>query len=206
MTWFKVDDSFHSHPKATATSLAALGLWAVAGSWSGDHLTDGFVPDHQIPLLSRGTSKLADELVAAGLWRRTRGGYRFHDWTERNPTREQVEEDRRRRAEAGRKGGLASGKARSKRRTNAEAPASPIVEPPSRPPPSTKGAGGARPREAAPPPAEYQAVRAQLAAKKRAPPPKRDAIAELRAATPDVPAQQDQSNQDPTEGEGHGQV
>lgn len=92
MPWFKVDDTFHSHPKATAASLAALGLWAVAGSWSGGHRQDGLVPDHVVRLLSRGESDLADELVAVGLWRRTRGGYRFHQWdadgdgSPRNPT------------------------------------------------------------------------------------------------------------------------
>jgi hypothetical protein len=133
MTWFKVDDSFHSHPKAMAASLAALGLWAVAGSWSSDHLTDGFVPDHMIPLLSRGTSELVEELVAARLWKRTRGGYLFHEWhsngdgTKRNPTKKEVVDNRTKRAEAGRKGGLASGKSRSKPRSNGEANASTSV-------------------------------------------------------------------------------
>jgi hypothetical protein len=145
MVWFKVDDSLHSHPKAMAASLAALGLWVVAGSWSSDHLTDGFVPDHMIPSLSRGTDKLAEELVAAGLWKRTRGGYLFHEWaedghgTKRNPTKKEVVENRAKRAEAGRKGGLASGKSRSKpgskREANASADASGSVEPPSRPSP-----------------------------------------------------------------------
>lgn len=85
--WFKVDDSFHSHPKAMAVSLAALGLWTVAGSWSGDHLTDGFVPDHMVAALARGQAQLVDELINAGLWKRTKGGYRFHQWDERNPTK-----------------------------------------------------------------------------------------------------------------------
>ncbi|MDF5758581.1 hypothetical protein [Spongiactinospora sp. TRM90649] len=149
MTWFKVDDSLHSHPKAMAASLAALGLWTVAGSWSGDHLTDGFIPDHMIPSLSRGQSELAKELCAAGLWRRSKGGYQFHQWhedgdgTARNPSREVVENTRAKRAAAGRKGGLASGKTRSKPRSNTEANASArasrIVEPPSRPVQSPKG-------------------------------------------------------------------
>lgn len=90
MTWFKVDDRFHSHPKALATSLAALGLWTVAGSWSSDHRQGGAVPDHVLPSLSRGASELADELVAAGLWRRVRGGYQFHDWDDKNPTKEEA--------------------------------------------------------------------------------------------------------------------
>lgn len=80
MPYFPVDDRFHSHPKSAAASLAALGLWAVAGSWANDHLTDGDVPEHMIPLLSRGATELADELVNVGLWRRTKAGYRFHEW------------------------------------------------------------------------------------------------------------------------------
>ena len=80
MPYFPVDDSFHSHPKSMAVSLTALGLWTVAGSWSSDHLRDGFVPDHVVSSLSRGQIELAKELVGAGLWKRTRGGYQFHEW------------------------------------------------------------------------------------------------------------------------------
>lgn len=164
MVWFKVDDRLHSHPKALATSLAALGLWALAGSWSSDHLTDGFVSDQAVNLLSRGTSELADELVTAGLWKRVRAGYRFHQWntngdgTARNPTKKQVEEDRNKKVAAGRAGGLASGKTRSKREAPASAPASPFVEPPTRPDPTFTGAssltvGNGRARASPEPPA-----------------------------------------------------
>src|SRR5690606_40138335 len=55
MPWFRVDDRFHAHPKALAVSLAALGLWTAAGSWSSANCTGGEVPDHVIPLLSRGS-------------------------------------------------------------------------------------------------------------------------------------------------------
>lgn len=80
MPWFPVDDRFHSHPKAAAASLAAIGLWALAGSWANDHLTNGDVPEHMVRSLSRGATELADELVSVGLWRRTKTGYRFHQW------------------------------------------------------------------------------------------------------------------------------
>lgn len=98
MPWFRVDDGFHSHPKVLATSLAARGLWATAGSWSSDHLTDGVVPDHVLASLG-GTPELAAELVTAGLWRRKRGAYAFHDFLSKNPSREAVENDRRQAAE-----------------------------------------------------------------------------------------------------------
>src|SRR5690606_37590637 len=148
--------------KVLAEAPAALALWTVAGSWSADNLTDGFVPDHQLPwLIPASAEELARTLVAARLWRRVRGGYQFHEWskdgdgTRRNPTREEVKEDRRKKAEAGRKGGLTSGKRRSKREArapaNAVAGASGLVEPPTRPdpPPSLReGGSGAAPRRA----------------------------------------------------------
>jgi hypothetical protein len=94
MPWFKVDDSFHSHPKVLAAAPAALGLWVVAGSWSGANLSDGFVPDHVLPRLLPDAESLARQLVSAGLWKRIRGGYRFHDWAEFNPSSETVQAER----------------------------------------------------------------------------------------------------------------
>lgn len=117
MPWFPVDDGFHSHPKRLAISLAAVGLWTVAGSWSSAHPNDGVVPDAYLESLSPDAPMLAAELVAAGLWRRRRGGYQFHDWFDWGCKRS-AEEDRllrAKRAEAGRKGGTASGRTRSKR-------------------------------------------------------------------------------------------
>lgn len=87
MTWFKVDDSFHSHPKVMAASPAALGLWVVAGSWAGMNLTEGHVPSHVLPRLMPKAERLARELVAVGLWDRVETGFVFHDWTSYNPTR-----------------------------------------------------------------------------------------------------------------------
>lgn len=99
MTWFKVDDSFHSHPKVLATEPAALGLWVVAGSWCGDNLSDGFVPLHVLPRLFPGAATLAEALVTAGLWKRKRGGYQFHEWTDWQPTKERVLRERKANAE-----------------------------------------------------------------------------------------------------------
>lgn len=116
MPWFPVDDKFHSHPKVMVTSPAALGLWVVAGSWSSDYGTDGVVRDDQLSRLLPDAATLAAELVASGLWKRIRGGYEFHDWKQWGSKRTGAEDKelRAKRAEAGRKGGLASGKTRSK--------------------------------------------------------------------------------------------
>ena len=92
MPWFKVDDALATHPKALRAGNAAMGLWVRAGSWSMQHLTDGHVPDHVLPTL--GTTTEARRLVEAGLWTRSVDGFTFHDWGERQPSREQVEQDR----------------------------------------------------------------------------------------------------------------
>lgn len=103
MTWFKVDDHLHSSKKVNAIPrrdrLAAIGLWTIAGAWSSQELTEGFIPDYMIERLG-GTARLAQVLCearggsASGLWLNTPGGFQFHEWLERNPTREQVQSGR----------------------------------------------------------------------------------------------------------------
>ncbi|MGH3382670.1 MAG: hypothetical protein ACRDP6_48875 [Actinoallomurus sp.] len=94
MTWFKVDDNLAFHRKTVVAGNAAMGLWVRAGSWCAQQLTDGIVPNDMIASL--GNTAQAKRLVAAGLWERVEGGYRFWQWNEagRQPTREQVEQDR----------------------------------------------------------------------------------------------------------------
>jgi len=99
VTWFKVDDHLWSHIKWHRVSPAARGLWATAGSWSADQLTDGHVPREMLGILG-GTTRHAQQLVDAGLWERVDDGWQFHEWaadsdgTPRNPTRQEVERDR----------------------------------------------------------------------------------------------------------------
>ena len=142
MPWFPVDDAFHSHPKVLATSLAALGLWAKAGSWCMDpaHLTDGRVPAHVLASLGDPDEQLASELVTTGLWRRTRKGYVFHDWfgTGNKRTAAQQRELSKVRAANGRLGGVASGKTRAKPQANPKQLASPLLQPGLNPNTSTK--------------------------------------------------------------------
>ena len=90
MTWFKVDDKLFGHPKARAAGNRAMGLWTMSGAWASAYLTDGFVPvefvrDH------RNGEQDAARLVDVGLWHPVDGGWQFHDWSQTNPTRAQVE-------------------------------------------------------------------------------------------------------------------
>lgn len=123
MSWFRVDDTMPGNAKAFQCPLEAIGLWTLAGAWSAQQLTAGFIPDAVLPML-RGNEALASTLLQAKLWERSDGGYQFHDWEQYQPTVDEVKEQRSKRAEAGRKGGIASGVARrnasrSKREANA---------------------------------------------------------------------------------------
>ena len=144
MPWFKVDDNLAFHHKTVAAGVSAMGLWVRAGSWCAQTLTDGFVPEHMVPALADGDAGLAGRLVEAGLWRRVKGGFVFHEWAQRQPSRQSIENLRTSRAAAGRNGGLKSGQVRQGKRSKheasasskPEASASQVLEPPSRPVPS----------------------------------------------------------------------
>lgn len=99
MTWFKVDDSFYDHPKVFDAPDCAVALWTRAGSWCARNLTDGFVPAAVPARLCGDSTTAVAELVHRGLWSRTRGGYQFHDWTEYQPTKEKVTQERKANAE-----------------------------------------------------------------------------------------------------------
>lgn len=98
MPWFRVDDDLALHPKAIAAGNAALGLWVRAGAYAAQYLTEGRVPTGILAVLG-GRPRDAAALVAAGLWEVTDDGWRFHQWEERQPTRAQVEADRKAAAE-----------------------------------------------------------------------------------------------------------
>jgi hypothetical protein len=96
MTWFKVDDSFYDHPKVFDAPDCAVALWTRAGSWSARNLTDGFVPTGMPARLCIDHETAVAELVRRGLWVRAKDGYRFRDWSDYQPTRDEVLAERKR--------------------------------------------------------------------------------------------------------------
>jgi hypothetical protein len=113
VAWFSVDDALVDHKKVRrlgADRLTAMGLWVLCGSWAAAALTDGFVPA-DVVRRHDAAEKLAGRLVTVDLWERAtmdgEPGYRYHDWTDYQPTAEQVAQRRRQRQEAGRRGGYA---------------------------------------------------------------------------------------------------
>jgi hypothetical protein len=103
MSYMAVEDTLHSHRKTVALFDGpcpgdAIALWTLAGSWSADELMEGFVPRARVRLFGL-HKKAASELVRVGFWLEVEGGYRFHEWHERNPTAASVREKRKAGAE-----------------------------------------------------------------------------------------------------------
>jgi hypothetical protein len=104
VTWFKVDDGFPDHPKVVALLAGrngeeAIALWTLAGAWSARQLTDGNIPAGRIEWFGvKNPQRSAENLVRVGLWIRTPEGFAFHEWSERQPSREKVLGERARKA------------------------------------------------------------------------------------------------------------
>ena len=92
MPWFKVSDTLSWSPQIVAAGNAATGLWARAGAWSMQQLTDGFVP--AAIARSMGTPAEIKQLVAAGLWLEEGNGYRFPAWLDDQPSSDKIRRDR----------------------------------------------------------------------------------------------------------------
>ena len=101
MTWVKLDDQLHAHPKvmrAWNARPAALGLHLLALSHCGAYMTDGFVEEAFVGMkLPRKVErdKTVATLIEVGLWEPAEGGYCIHDFLEYNRSKEQVEGRRR---------------------------------------------------------------------------------------------------------------
>jgi len=89
LSWFAVDDRFHSHQKVALlrrnpNAATAIALWTLAGSWAaGDARASltGRVPVHvledwRLP----GTLDAIAALVDVGLWACDGAAVIFHDW------------------------------------------------------------------------------------------------------------------------------
>ena len=107
MVWFKVDDGFYSSQKVLSIPrscrVAAVGLWTLAGNWSGRELSDGRVPNFVLAEIGA-TPRLRRALVEARLWLdHGSAGIEFHSWADYQPTRAEVEAERAKAAERQRK-------------------------------------------------------------------------------------------------------
>lgn len=96
VTWVKLVDTFPDHPKVLAVGDHAAWLWVCGLCFASRHLTDGFIPEHALARLT-GLPKpraLAAKLVEQELWDVVEGGWRVHNYMEKQRTREGVEGER----------------------------------------------------------------------------------------------------------------
>jgi hypothetical protein len=119
MTWVKLADNWNRHRKMVRLSRDARLLWVDGITYSCEQLTDGFIPDEALPLITTGLSGLRKnnvirELSSVGLWERVEAGsepspgqvaaesgWSLHDFLDWNPSRTEVLT--RRRLESARK-------------------------------------------------------------------------------------------------------
>ena len=133
MTWVRIDENFAQHPKVAKAGPLGIALHVAALCYCNRHLTDGFVPkqiactlldfsglgmrmwDGEMVGGGRDAewSMVVDDLVDAGLWRPTEGGWFIHDYLDYQPSKQQVQRLKEVRSKTGRRGGQASAEQRS---------------------------------------------------------------------------------------------
>lgn len=101
MPWVKLDDRFPSHRKVALLSDRAFRLHVSAICWCAENLTDGRIAERELALVAhvRNPKATAKQLEEAGVWDRTDGGWAIHDYLDYNPSREQVQAERKKNAD-----------------------------------------------------------------------------------------------------------
>lgn len=100
MSWVRLDDHAHRHPKQLQAGPMACWLWVCGLSYCSEHLTDGNIPSAALVTFNiPKAEREADRLVSVGLWEVTETGYRVHDYHEYQPSRGQVVERKQRSAD-----------------------------------------------------------------------------------------------------------
>lgn len=132
MAWVRIDDQFPEHPKIEEVGPLGMAMQVAALCYANRYLTDGKLPSRTVAKFMPTVSfdpetgdpvtwrDIASLLVEAGIWDEVEGGYQIHDYHEYQPSKAEVEETRKKRAEAGRKGGKANGKQSAKQNESNE--------------------------------------------------------------------------------------
>ena len=97
MPWVKIDDATPLHPKVIHAGAQALGVWLACLCYAQRTLSDGFIPIKDLPYLLPGAQvhRAMKRLVKERLMEVVPGGYRIHDYSDFQPTREQVLAERK---------------------------------------------------------------------------------------------------------------
>lgn len=106
LPWVRLDTTFHHNTKivelVAANKWRAVAVYIASIAHAGGHGTDGYIPESCLFLI-HATKREANELVSAGLWHASPGGWDINGWDEF-----QVSDDAaRKRRERAQKGGVA---------------------------------------------------------------------------------------------------
>jgi hypothetical protein len=105
MTWFRVDDTFPQHVKLeelegdAVEHALAIAAWTLIGADCAARRTDGRFTERRITRVLPWPAKLCDKardaLLRIGLWERDGDSLRFHDWEDYQPTKAELDADRK---------------------------------------------------------------------------------------------------------------
>ena len=101
--WTKLSDEFFRNPKVVAAGRDARDLYLVSLCHCNEHLTDGFIAQNYLRRMAADAEidnpvESASRLVEVRLWDVVPGGYLVHDFGEYNPTKSEVEQERKEKA------------------------------------------------------------------------------------------------------------
>lgn len=122
-TYITLHDGMPEHPKIEQLDDSAFRALVEMWCWCSRNLTDGFVPqsswERRVPVA------LAKQLLDVGLAVATDGGVMMHDYTKHQRTAAEVADLKRKRSEAGKRGGIAKA---AKSVASAKASARPVAK------------------------------------------------------------------------------
>ena len=106
LPWVRLDTNFHHNIKVmelvAANKWRAITVYIASIAHAGQHGTDGYIPESCLFLI-HGTKREANDLVTAGLWVPSPGGWDISGWDEFQIS----DEAARKRRERAQKGGIA---------------------------------------------------------------------------------------------------
>jgi general stress protein YciG len=159
MAWARIDDNYPSHPKVVAIGAEGLALDVAGICYAARFETDGQVPAMMLGALCPPVADpeaVVQLLVGAGRWHApghacpqcpaVTDGWIIHDFLDYNPSAADQADRRRKRAEAGRKGGQRSGQVRSNGSSDGQANASAVASSQCEPPSPAPGGSNDPPR------------------------------------------------------------
>lgn len=98
MRWIRVDVGYWRHPKVIAVGRVAAMVNLEAIGYCAEYLTDGKLSHAVLAQFTtrKDRDKIAADLVAAGLWERTKTGFRIHDFLDYQEPAHSVRRSRKR--------------------------------------------------------------------------------------------------------------